>query len=213
MILYQTVLSSYSLKVRLALALKGCSVELREPPEGSYRSAAYRALVPAATVPALVDGRVVLTESDAIIEYVEETRNGALLLPPDPAGRARARMMSRLCDLRLEASLRRLFPMIKSGTALVQGDISPAREAWLLLGAIADPDGPFACGPAPTLPDCGVAAALVWLDLLGRDLPGPAEPARLRLWRDAIDTESRWQDMLRAYRATARAWIGAQSPG
>jgi maleylpyruvate isomerase len=95
MILYQTALSSYSLKVRLALALKGCSVELREPPEGSYRSAAYRALVPAATVPALVDGRVVLTESDAIIEYVEETKKGALLLPPDPAGRARARMMSR----------------------------------------------------------------------------------------------------------------------
>ena len=212
MILYQTALSSYSLKVRLALALKGCSVELREPPEGSYRSAAYRALVPAATVPALIDDRVVLTESDAIIEYVEETAKGAPLLPPDPAGRARARMMSRVCDLRLEASLRRLFPAIKSGTGLVEADLSPAREALLLLGAIADAEGPFACGPVPTLPDCGVAAALVWLDLLGRDLPGAAEPVRLRLWRDAIDTEDRWQDMLRAYRATAHAWIEAQSP-
>ena len=201
MILYQTALSSYSLKVRLALALKGCSVELRDPPEGSYRSAAYRELVPPATVPALVDDGIVLTESDAIIEYVEETTKGSPLLPAGAAGRARARMMSRLCDLRLEASL-------------AEADLSPAREAWLLLGATADADGPFACGPAPTMPDCGVAAALVWLDLLGGDRPGPPEQPRLRVWRDAIDRESRWQDMLRTYRATARAWIdAARAPG
>lgn len=72
MILYQTDLSIYSTKVRLALALKGVQVEMRDPPDG-YRSAAYRALVPPATIPALVDGAMVLSESDAIIEYFDET--------------------------------------------------------------------------------------------------------------------------------------------
>jgi glutathione S-transferase len=213
MILYQTALSSYSLKVRLALALKACRMELREPPEGTYRSAAYRALVPAATVPALVDGNLVLTESDAIIEYVGETADGPPLLPPDPAGRARARMLSRLCDLRLEASLRRLFPAVASGAAPTEADLAPAREAWLLLGTLADAGGPFACGPAPALPDCGVAAALVWLDLLGRDAPGGPETPRLRMWRDAIDAEVRWQGLLHAYRGIAQAWLSARSAG
>src|SRR4051794_21125884 len=118
MILYQSALSTYSLKVRLALAVKGASVELREPPGGSYRSDLYRAIVPPATVPALVDGAFILTESDAIIEYFDEQFDGPHLLPAAAQARARTRMLSRIADMRLEASIRSLFPRVKAGDLL-----------------------------------------------------------------------------------------------
>lgn len=212
MILYQTALSTYSLKVRLALALKGATVDLREPPGGSYRSPAYRALVPAATVPALVDGDLVLSESDAIVEYLDESLAGPPLLPPDIRARARARMMSRLIDLRLEASLRRLFPAVKEGRSLTDADRAPVVEALALLSGLADADGPFAVGAAPTLPDCGMAASLAWVDALMPPGSREAEPDRLDLWRSAIHAEPRWTDMLSAYSALATAWVqGARS--
>lgn len=207
MILYQTGLSTYSLKVRLALALKGAAVELREPPDGTYRSPAYRALVPAATVPALVDGDLVLSESDAIVEYLDEVVAGPHLLPQDTRARARARMMSRLIDLRLEASLRRLFPALKEGRALTDADRAPVVEALALLSGLADADGPFAVGAAPTLPDCGMAASLAWVDALMPPGSREPEPARLGSWRSAIRAEPLWTDMLSAYGGLATAWV------
>lgn len=209
MILYQTALSTYSFKVRLALALKGAVAECRDPPGGSYRSAQYRAIVPAATVPALVDGDLVLSESDAIIEYVDEVAAGRRLVPTDARGRARARMMSRLVDMRLEASLRRLFPAVKDGRPLTDAELAPIIEALGLLSALADSEGPFACGAGPTLPDCGLAPNLVWIDLLVSPALRAREPARLRGWRAAIRAEPAWVDLLASYEAVANAWVAA----
>ena len=207
MILYQTPLSIYSTKVRLACAVKGVAPELREPP-GGYRSDAYRALVPAATIPALVDGDLTLTESDAIIEYLDETAPGPALLPEGPAGRARARMLSRLVDLRLEASLRRLFPLV-GPQPLAPELLDPAEAALALVLQLADADGPFGVGPTPTLPDFGLAVALVWLDALracaGRSAP-PAG-ARLRTWQDAMAAHPTIAATLEGYPAAVQDWI------
>ncbi|MFV1878374.1 glutathione S-transferase family protein [Nioella sp.] len=176
-ILYGLPISVYSCKLRLALALKG--VELPEtPPPGGYASATYRAIVPQGTIPALVEGDFVLTESDAIVEYFDETGIGRPLLPAEPRARARARALSRLVDTRLEPAVRALFPLVGAGQTVPEA----ARDALLrpltTLTELAG-DGPFLSGlSSPGLPDCGlwaVGAVLETLDeVLGLHLPLPA---------------------------------------
>ena len=77
MIFYASALSSYSAKVRVALCVKQCDFEERAPPDG-YRSAQYRAIVPMGTLPAIQIGDWVLSESEAINEYLEESRHPAV---------------------------------------------------------------------------------------------------------------------------------------
>ena len=207
MILYQTPLSIYSTKVRLACAVKGVAPDLLEPP-GGYRSDAYRALVPPATIPALVDGDLTLSESDAIIEYLDETVPGPALMPADPAARARARMLSRLVAPRLEARLRRLVPQV--GPLPLAPELRvPAEAALALVLQLADAHGPFCVGPKPTLPDLGLGVALVWLDALracaGRSAP-PAG-ARLQTWQDAMATHPALAATLDGYPAAVQDWI------
>jgi len=88
--------SSASFRVRIALALKNldyeyASVHLLQG-GGQQFAAAFRAMNPAALVPVLEeeDGTV-LTQSLAIIEYLDETRPQPPLLPTDATGRARVR--------------------------------------------------------------------------------------------------------------------------
>ncbi len=112
MILYELPISLSSFKLRLALRLKGVTIEKREPPGGSYRSEAYRAINPAGTIPALVDGRGLLAESDAIIDYLDDLGLGRPLRPADPWLAAQHRMLSRWCDFTLDPAVRRLFPLL-----------------------------------------------------------------------------------------------------
>ncbi len=96
--LYTFFRSSASFRVRIALNLKGLAwtphaVSL---PAGAQKQPAYRAVNPQGLVPALADGTQVLSQSLAIIEYLDETRSGPRLLPADPAGRARVRSLSML---------------------------------------------------------------------------------------------------------------------
>jgi maleylpyruvate isomerase len=89
--------------VRIALNLKGLDylalpVHLRR---GEQHEPEYRRLNPQARVPVLADGDAVLTQSLAIVEYLEEVRPEPPLLPPDPAARARARALAQIigCDI------------------------------------------------------------------------------------------------------------------
>ncbi len=213
MILYQTALSIYSTKVRVACTVKGVAPELREPP-GGYRSAQYRALVPAATIPALVDGGLTLTESDAIIEYLDETCLGPALLPAGAAGRAQARMLSRLVDLRLEAALRRLFPLV-GPQPLAPELLDPAETALALVLELADVEGPFVVGATPSLPDFGLAVALVWLDALWSCAGRTAPPARARLqaWRGAMAAHQDVGAVLDGYSGAVHDWITTRRQG
>lgn len=91
-ILYDYWRSSAAYRVRIALAFKGLDWESRpiDLAAGDQAGEAYRALNPQGLVPALeVDG-VVLTQSLAIIEYLEARWPEPALLPADPALRARA---------------------------------------------------------------------------------------------------------------------------
>ncbi len=96
--LYSYFRSSASYRVRIALKLKGLAYDY-VPVHlvrggGEQFGEAYRALNPAALVPALDDDGKVLTQSLAIIEYLDETHPQPPLLPVDPAGRARVRALA-----------------------------------------------------------------------------------------------------------------------
>jgi maleylacetoacetate isomerase len=103
--LYTYWRSSAAYRVRIALHLKGLDCEARPVhlmrAGGEQYADAYRAVNPQARVPTLVhDGRIV-TQSLAILEYLDETFPDAPLLPSDPAGRARVRSLAHIiaCDV------------------------------------------------------------------------------------------------------------------
>lgn len=96
--------SSAAYRVRIALNLKGLeyervSVHLRK---GEQRADAFLALNPQGMVPALVDGDAVLTQSPAILEYLDEAYpETPRLLPDGAADRARVRALAAAvaCDI------------------------------------------------------------------------------------------------------------------
>ena len=96
--LYSYFRSSAAYRVRIALNLKGLPYDyapvhlLRDG--GEQLKPAYRRLNPDAILPTLVDGDNVLTQSLAIIEYLEETHPEPPLLPKSPADRAYVRSVA-----------------------------------------------------------------------------------------------------------------------
>jgi len=90
--------SSASYRVRIALNLKGLSYEQASVHlmrgGGEQFTAAFRQLNAQALVPVLQDGERVLTQSLAIMEYLEEVHPQPPLLPKNPAARARVRSLA-----------------------------------------------------------------------------------------------------------------------
>jgi len=154
--------SSAAYRVRIALNLKGVdyrrhSVNLAE---GEQRDAAYRALNPQGFVPLLeIDGHK-LTQSLAIIDYLDATHREPRFVPDDPAQRSHVLAMALVvaCDVHPLNNLRVLKYL--SGPL---GQPEDARDAWYrhwvteglaALEAMAHPGaGDFLFGDAPTLAD------------------------------------------------------------
>lgn len=94
--------SSTSIRLRAALNLKGLPYEYVgvHLVEGAHRAPAFRELNPQALVPALeLDDGTVLTQSLAIMEWLEETHPEPPLLPQDPRARARVRALAQMIAL------------------------------------------------------------------------------------------------------------------
>ncbi|ANK86056.1 MULTISPECIES: maleylacetoacetate isomerase [unclassified Rhizobium] len=109
--LYQNEISSTTSRVRIALALKGLTAEalpvtiLGE--EAESRQAEYRKINPQGLVPALLtDSGVLITQSLAIIEYLDEIKPEPPLLPQTAEGRALARSIA----LAIAAEIHALLP-------------------------------------------------------------------------------------------------------
>jgi maleylacetoacetate isomerase/maleylpyruvate isomerase len=94
--LYGYYLSSNVYRARVALNLKGVAYddEIINVLEGDAASPQYKTFNPQAKVPALRDGDVVVTQSLAILEYLDEKIPDPPFLPSDLAGRARVRSLS-----------------------------------------------------------------------------------------------------------------------
>ncbi len=97
--LYTYFRSGTSHRVRIALHLKGLAFEpvYVHLVKGGQRQEDYLAVNPQGLVPTLEDGGVRVTQSLAIIEYLERTHPEPPLLPDDPAGQARVRSLALIC--------------------------------------------------------------------------------------------------------------------
>jgi len=101
--LYDYFRSSAAYRVRIACNLKGLAPERTfvHLAKGRQRDSAFLAVNPQGLVPALeTEGRI-LTQSLAILEYLDETHPAPPLLPADPLGRARVRSIAQAiaCDI------------------------------------------------------------------------------------------------------------------
>ncbi len=98
--LYTYFRSTAAYRVRIALNLKGLQADYRYvhlmKDGGQQRQPAYRTVNPQGLVPALEDNGQVLTQSLAILEYLEETHPQPPLLPKDALGRARVRALAQI---------------------------------------------------------------------------------------------------------------------
>ena len=95
--------SAAAFRVRIALNLKGITYEevFLDLDAGDQHKPDFLAINPQGAVPALFDGDgPPLTQSLAILDYLEETRPGLPLLPEEPRARARARSLAQVvaCD-------------------------------------------------------------------------------------------------------------------
>jgi maleylpyruvate isomerase len=153
--------SSASYRVRIALNLKGLSADhlphhLRK---GEQRDPAYLAINPQGLVPTLQDDRAIITQSLAIIEWLEETHPEPPLLPSDPLRRAhvRAFAMALACDTHPVQNLKVLARLRQLGLPeeQVTGWAAWANREGLAAceALVADESGPFCFGAAPTMAD------------------------------------------------------------
>ena len=163
--LYSYFRSSASYRVRIALALKGIAYdyvpvhllkrEQLQPP--------YAELSPARLVPLLRDGDHVLTQSLAIIEYLDETHPEPALLPGDAPARARVRALALdiACEIHPLDNLRVLRYLVKE-MKVAEADKDRWYRHWVETGLEAlerrlanDPaTGRYCHGDTPTLADC-----------------------------------------------------------
>ena len=101
--LYTFFRSSASFRVRIALNVKGIAYTPHaiSLPKNEQAGASFRAVNPAGLVPALVDNGTILSQSLAIIEYLDEVHPGPKLIPADPLARAYVRAYSQIvaCEI------------------------------------------------------------------------------------------------------------------
>lgn len=161
--LYSYFRSSAAYRVRIALNLKGLRYDMvpvhLTKDGGVQNTAGYRAVNPQKLVPSLVlDRGDVLTQSLAIIEYLDETHPEPRLLPADPIERARVRAVALAiaCDIHPIDNLR-VLQYLKRALKHEQPDIDAWYHHWIVEGftaleAMLEP-GPYACGAQVTLAD------------------------------------------------------------
>jgi len=158
--------SSASYRVRMALNLKGLNWQSRPVhlvrDGGQQHSETYRALNPQRLVPTLeIDGHT-LTQSMAMLEYLEETRPAPPLLPEDAAGRAQVRAIANAiaADIHPLNNLRVLKYLVSELGVGEQAKLDWYRhwteQGLLHVEAMLDEDSTeaFCHGSSPTLADC-----------------------------------------------------------
>jgi glutathione S-transferase len=194
--LYQTYASPFPTRVRLLIYAKGLDVEMIEPP-GFHASTEskgdYLAINPIGRVPTLVleDGRA-LPESEVICEYLEDAFPQPSLRPADPWGRARMRLLSRICDFYVVMAMVPLFNL--SGRSrrhweptAVEAASAKVAEALGFLEAYIGEEG-YAVGRALSQADGAIAPLLVlaseWIpQLFGTPDPLAHLPKLAAFWR------------------------------
>ncbi|HSI57872.1 MAG TPA: maleylacetoacetate isomerase [Ideonella sp.] len=163
--LYNFFRSGTSHRLRIALNLKGLAheyvaVDLRSE---QHLAADFKSVNPQGLVPALVldDGRV-LTQSPAILEWLEERYPQPPLLPSDPDARVRVRALAAIvgCDIH-PVNNRRILETLRKHFGADESAVRTWCATWMVAGfdaieallAADDRRGDFCFGSVPTLAD------------------------------------------------------------
>ena len=163
--LYNYFRSSASFRVRIALALKGLAYDYVPVhlAKGEHRQSAYADIAADGLVPLLeLDDGTRLSQSMAIIEYLDETHPEPALVPGDAIGRARVRALAQsiACEIHPINNLRVLKYL--AGTLKVDEEAKNTwYRHWVRTGLEAFerqlnqlPAGRYCYGDTPTLADC-----------------------------------------------------------
>ena len=155
--------SSASYRVRIALALKGLDYTYRSVhlAKNEQFTESYAAVSAARLVPLLRDGENAVTQSLAIIEYLDGTHPTPPLLPAAPAGRARVRALAMdiACEIHPLNNLRVLRYLVRD-LKVSDDDKNRWYRHWVETGLevverqLAARPGTYCHGDTPTLADC-----------------------------------------------------------
>lgn len=188
--IYSVPVAVYCAKLRIILRNKAIPFE-QLPPPGGYGSDAYRAIVPSGNLPAMIHDGFMLSDSEAIAEYLEEAFPSIPMLPQPVKLRAKARELSRLHDTRLEPAVRAIYPQVayatrnadavRAGGALISKHLS---SLSLLLSA-----KPLDINKL-WLSDCGFAVTFAWI----------------RAFQAALDLPVDWPKVVTEYEARLRGF-------
>jgi maleylacetoacetate isomerase len=162
--LYNYFRSSASFRVRIALGLKGLPYEYISVhiAKGDHKKPEYASLAADTLVPLLDTGADKLSQSMAIIEYLDETHPTPALLPADALGRAKVRALAQsiACEIHPINNLRVLKYLVKE-LKLDEEAKNTWYRHWVRDGLVSFekqlaqlPASKFCYGDTPTLADC-----------------------------------------------------------
>ncbi|MGI9400639.1 MAG: glutathione S-transferase family protein [Rhizobiaceae bacterium] len=207
--IYAIPISLYCAKLRILLRHK--KVAWKEiPPPGGYGSAEYKSIIPSGNLPALDEDGLLIGDSEAIAEYLNEKYPDPAMLPGDIAERAAIRELSRFHDTRLEPEVRKLFPLIdpeKRDVEIVAAQSAAISERLVQFGQLIiqkhlDNNRGLMLG------DCGYPPTFTWLDTLTRILEFKLEwPEPVRSYRDRISKIEAVRDELASYQPFLHNWL------
>ena len=179
--------TSATYRVRVALNLKGLAADERtvDIDAGGQRDEAFLKLNPLAAIPALIDRKgdrpgAVLTQSLAILEYLEDVCPHPALLPPDPLGRARVRSIAAMLAGDTHPFI---VPRVRRYLQGAGGFDDAAWRAWQIhwfttglqaveARLVADPDtGTFCHGEAVTIADICLASIFAVMRVFAIEVP------------------------------------------
>lgn len=189
--LYTYFNSSAAFRVRIALRLKALAytaypIHLRK---GEHRAPAYLAINPQGLLPTLVVDGKRLTQSLAILEYLEERYPEPALLPSDAFGRARVRALADVvaCEIHPLNNLRAL-QYLRTHLGLDEAGVASWYRYWIASGlekleaALAQDGeaGAHCHGNAPTIADCCLVPQIFNAQRFDCDLSG--YPTTMRIF-------------------------------
>lgn len=165
--MYDSPLSPYAARVRIALYAKNLEVDRIQP--ANRVPGELEAASPLAKLPTFVHDGNVIPESEVINEYLEDIGTLPSLRPSDPLICARMRVLARICDLYIMYPMGELFGQISPvgrDQSVVDAQMAELLEAMGWLDKYLDGSA-YAVGNQLSLADCTLAPVLFFFDQIG----------------------------------------------